>query len=91
MPGQLNDEPADGGARSRLQQPFTRLYVEFARHQEQRGQRVDGELTGVGVAQMIGDRQEPLSIDNKVFLPSAGRMRTGNRWDCNGHHALADL
>jgi hypothetical protein len=39
---------------------------------------------------MIGDRQEPLSIDNKVFLPSAGRMRPGNRWG-NGHHALADL
>ena len=91
MPGQLNDKPADGGARGRLQQPFTRPYVEFASHEEQRGQRVDGELTGAGVAQTVGDRQEPSCIGNKVFLPSAGHMGPGYRRDCNGHHALADL
>ncbi|WUF59047.1 hypothetical protein OG530_00165 [Streptomyces decoyicus] len=92
MPGQLNAESADGGARGRLQQPFTWLYVEFARHQEQRGQRVDGELTGSGVAQVVGGRQDPSCIGNKVFLPRAGHMwRPGYRRDSNGHHALADL
>jgi hypothetical protein len=40
---------------------------------------------------MIGDRQEPSCIGNKVFLPSAGHMRPGYRRDSNGHHALADL
>lgn len=91
MPGQLNDEPADGGARGGLQQPIARLYVEFARQEEQRGQRVDGELTGAGVSQMVGDRQEPSRIGNKVFLPSTGHLGPGYRRDRSDHHTLADL
>jgi hypothetical protein len=51
MPGQLDHEPTDGGARGGLQQPFARLYVEFVRHEEQRGQWIDGDLAGAGVAQ----------------------------------------
>ncbi|WP_242625575.1 hypothetical protein [Streptomyces sp. BK022] len=91
MPGQLNDESADGGARCRLQQPFTRLYVEFASHKKQRGQRIDGQLTGAGIAQVVGNRQESSCICNKVFLPGAGHGGSGHRRDCGDDHALADL
>ncbi|MDX2591037.1 hypothetical protein PV343_01695 [Streptomyces sp. WI03-4A] len=91
VPGQLNDEPADGGARRGLQQPCSRLDVELTSRQEQRGQRVDRELTGSGVAQTIGDRQKPVCIGNKVFLPGAGYTRPGYGRDGKGHYTLADL
>lgn len=40
---------------------------------------------------MVGDRQEPSRIGNKVFLPSAGHMGPGYRRDCSNHHTLADF
>ncbi|MFF4839387.1 hypothetical protein [Streptomyces collinus] len=53
VPGQLNDEPADGGARRGLQQPCSRLDVELTSRQEQRGQRVDRELTGIQAQDIV--------------------------------------
>ena len=40
---------------------------------------------------MVGNRQEPSCIGDKVFLPSAGHMRPGYRRDSSDHHTLADL
>lgn len=49
--------------------PFARLRVEFARHEERRDQRVDGEPAGGGVAQVVGYWQKPSGVGHEVGLP----------------------